>query len=65
MIKNLSLKTKTFILLILVVLVATGPLILYYLKTANALAELGSDETVEWALQQAVEKAEMVVDRFS
>jgi len=57
MLKNLSLKTKTFVLLLLIVLVATLPLIGYYVKTARGLSELGQDRDIELSLNRSVDLA--------
>jgi nitrogen fixation/metabolism regulation signal transduction histidine kinase len=52
--RNYSLKTKTFVLLACIVLLATLPPGLYYVTTIRALAHLGAseriDETLSWAL---------------
>lgn len=53
--QNLSLKTKTFILLIVIVLLSTLPLIVYYVKTTQGLTALGTDADVEHSLSRAVE----------
>jgi len=53
--KNISLKTKTFILLILIVLLATVPLIMYYIKTAKGLSELGTDRDIEMSLYKSID----------
>ncbi|MBD3420810.1 MAG: HAMP domain-containing protein [Chitinivibrionales bacterium] len=54
-ISHFSLKAKTFLLLIFIVLLATAPLIVYYVKTAQSLAELATDEQVEQVLRDAVD----------
>jgi nitrogen fixation/metabolism regulation signal transduction histidine kinase len=53
---NLSLRTKTFVLLLSVVLMATLPLVAYYVTTARGLALLGSDPSIEATLSLAVEQ---------
>ena len=52
--KNLSLKTKTFILLICVVLLSTIPPGLYYVKTSEVLAGLGTSEAIERELSNSI-----------
>jgi two-component system, NtrC family, nitrogen regulation sensor histidine kinase NtrY len=58
MFKTLSLKTKTFVLLLAVVVLATLPLIVYYNKTATALSMLASDRDIEKGLSQSVDLAQ-------
>ncbi|MBD3343862.1 MAG: HAMP domain-containing protein [Chitinivibrionales bacterium] len=58
MIKGLSLKAKTFILLFCIVLLATVPLIVYYVKTAHALSALGEDPVIESVLTGAVDNVQ-------
>ncbi|MFH0919368.1 MAG: ATP-binding protein [Fibrobacterota bacterium] len=57
MFKNLSLKTKTFVMLMFIVFIATLPLIGYYLKTARGLSELGQDRDIELSLNKSVDLA--------
>jgi two-component system, NtrC family, nitrogen regulation sensor histidine kinase NtrY len=52
--KRLSLKAKTFILLICIVLLATIPPGVYYVKTAQVLAGLGASEAVDRTLSGAI-----------
>jgi nitrogen fixation/metabolism regulation signal transduction histidine kinase len=60
MLKNMSLKTKTFILLILIILLATLPLIFYYLKAMKGLTELGTDRDIEMSLQKSIDLEQSV-----
>ncbi len=55
--KHLSLKVKTFLLLLLIVVFATAPLILYYVKTSRSLAALGADTTIESVLTETVDSS--------
>jgi two-component system, NtrC family, nitrogen regulation sensor histidine kinase NtrY len=55
--RGLSLKTKTFVLLSCIVLLATLPLGFYYVKTAQVLAHLGAGETVDRALAAAIDQS--------
>jgi two-component system, NtrC family, nitrogen regulation sensor histidine kinase NtrY len=63
MLKSLSLKTKTFSLLLTVVLLATLPLIVYYNKTAGALSLLASDKDIERGLSQSIDLAKSEGDK--
>jgi two-component system, NtrC family, nitrogen regulation sensor histidine kinase NtrY len=53
--KNLSLKTKTFLLLACIVLLATLPLGIYYVKTSQVFALLGSSEAIDKTLSASVD----------
>jgi nitrogen fixation/metabolism regulation signal transduction histidine kinase len=53
--KNMSLKTKTFVLLACIVLLATLPLGIYYVKTSQVFAQLGSSEAIDKALSASVD----------
>ena len=55
---NLSLRTKTFVLLILLVLFATVPLVAYYLQATQGLSALGTDPQIERSLSQSIERAQ-------
>lgn len=55
--RNLSLKTKTFVLLICIVLLATLPLGIYYVKTSQVLAHLGASEAIDRTLSGAIDEA--------
>jgi two-component system nitrogen regulation sensor histidine kinase NtrY len=56
--KNLTLKTKTFILIVTLVLLTTGPLVFYYLQAAQGIGNLGIDPQIESSLQQCIELSE-------
>lgn len=58
MFKNLSLNTKTFLLLVFLVALAVLPLIVYYNKTASALAQLASDPDIEKGLLLSLDLAQ-------
>jgi two-component system, NtrC family, nitrogen regulation sensor histidine kinase NtrY len=53
--KNMSLKIKTFVLLTCIVLLATIPLGIYYVKTSQVFAQLGSSEAIEKTLAASVD----------
>jgi two-component system, NtrC family, nitrogen regulation sensor histidine kinase NtrY len=55
MLKNLSLKTKTFFLLSCIVLLATLPLGIYYVTTSQVLAQLGTTEAIDKTLNASVD----------
>ncbi|OGJ84896.1 MAG: hypothetical protein A2487_07265 [Candidatus Raymondbacteria bacterium RifOxyC12_full_50_8] len=55
--KNISLRTKTFVLLFFVVLCATVPLIIFYTKAAQGLAALGADPAIETNLAKTIDLA--------
>jgi len=57
MLNKLSLKTKTFILLITISVITTLPLIIYYNKTASALSLLASDKDIEKGLVLSIDRA--------
>jgi nitrogen fixation/metabolism regulation signal transduction histidine kinase len=55
--KNVSLKTKTFILMIFLVLLTSIPIMLYFIKTARALSDLGMEPEIEKSLVRSIELA--------
>jgi nitrogen fixation/metabolism regulation signal transduction histidine kinase len=55
MLKNLSLKIKTFILLACIVLLATLPLGIYYVTTSQVLAQLGAGEAIDKTLSASID----------
>ncbi len=55
MMRNRSLKTKTFLLLACVVLIATLPLGVYYVKTSSLLAQLGESEAIDKTLTSSID----------
>jgi two-component system nitrogen regulation sensor histidine kinase NtrY len=57
MIAELSLRTKTFALLILLVVLATAPLVGYYLQATQRLSALGTDPQIEQSLSQSIDRA--------
>jgi two-component system, NtrC family, nitrogen regulation sensor histidine kinase NtrY len=61
--KNISLKTQTMILLILLILLATVPLIVYYLGTAQSLSSLGTDVQIENSLKRSIDLAPSLLDK--
>jgi nitrogen fixation/metabolism regulation signal transduction histidine kinase len=56
--RNLSLKTKAFVVLFLLVLLSTAPLIAYYLNATRGLMQLQSDPAIAQSLVDAVELAQ-------
>lgn len=55
---NFSLRTKTFALLILLVLLATVPLVAYYLQATQGLSALGTDLQIEQSLSRSLDRAQ-------
>jgi two-component system, NtrC family, nitrogen regulation sensor histidine kinase NtrY len=53
--RDLSLKTKTFVLLACIVLLATVPPSVYYVKTIGALAHLGASERIDRTLSSSID----------
>jgi two-component system, NtrC family, nitrogen regulation sensor histidine kinase NtrY len=53
--KNLTLRIKAFILIIVLVLLATGPLVVYYLWITESLGALGTDQKIENSLSYCID----------
>jgi two-component system nitrogen regulation sensor histidine kinase NtrY len=53
--KDLTLRAKTFILIVSLVLLTTGPLIFYYIQAAQGIGNLGRDPQIESSLMQCIE----------
>lgn len=60
---NLTLKAKTFILIVSLVLLTTGPLVFYYLQAAQGIGNLGTDPRIESSLMQCIEFSSTVADK--
>jgi nitrogen fixation/metabolism regulation signal transduction histidine kinase len=63
MMRSLSLKMKTFGLLLFVVLLATIPMMVYYVNSFRALAHLGTDPLIEATLAASVPHAASEAER--
>jgi two-component system nitrogen regulation sensor histidine kinase NtrY len=61
--KNLTLKAKTFILIVSLVLLTTGPLVFYYLQAAQGIGNLGIDPGIESSLERCIEISTTMADR--
>jgi two-component system, NtrC family, nitrogen regulation sensor histidine kinase NtrY len=59
----ISLRTQTFILLILLVLLATIPLVIYYVQETQGLSGLGTDPKIESSLQRSIDLASTQDDK--
>lgn len=55
--RNLTLATKTVILLTALILLATGPLVWYCLKAVQGIGALGTDSQIEAALARGIDLA--------
>jgi two-component system, NtrC family, nitrogen regulation sensor histidine kinase NtrY len=60
---NLTLKAKTFILIVSLVLLTTGPLVFYYLQAAQGIGNLGADPRIESSLVQCIEISSTAADK--
>jgi two-component system, NtrC family, nitrogen regulation sensor histidine kinase NtrY len=54
---NISLKTQTHILVVLLILLATVPLIMYYVYATEAISRFGTDPQIESSLNRSIELA--------
>ena len=61
--KNLTLKTKTYILIVSLVLLTTGPLVFYYLQAAQGIGNLGTDPQIESSLMRCIELSSTASDK--
>jgi nitrogen fixation/metabolism regulation signal transduction histidine kinase len=61
--KNLTLKAKTFILIVSLVLLTTGPLVFYYLQATQGIGNLGMDPKIENSLSRCIELSSGTADK--
>jgi|GEM_PF-3842819 len=55
--RSISLKARTFMLLVSVVLFAAIPLVVYYIAATQGMGELGTDTKIERSLRRSIDNA--------